>query len=196
MSFRIEQKILINKNQSIDLKIFLKKRSANEIYPKRIVKSLYFENTTNQMFVDSEEGIVPRKKIRIRYYPETESKFSIEKKISSIEGRFKVNKNIDKKLFDKYTQSGILDNQYGWCKPKIWVEYFREYFEINDVRVTYDTDIKYLDTNGNLIGKEKNSVFEIKTSIKKNLDELIIDFPYDRSRFSKYCNGINLFYKN
>ena len=100
------------------MKIFLKKRSANEIYPKRIVKSLYFENSTNQMFVDSEEGIVPRKKIRIRYYPETESKFSIEKKISSIEGRFKVNENIDKKLFDKYTQSGILDNQYGWCKPK------------------------------------------------------------------------------
>lgn len=196
MSFRIEQKILINKNQSIDLKIFLKKRSANEIYPKRIVKSLYFENSTNQMFVDSEEGIVPRKKIRIRYYPETESKFSIEKKISSIEGRFKVNKNIDKKLFEKYTLNGVLDDQYGWCKPKIWVEYFREYFEINDVRVTYDTDIKYLDTNGNLIGKEKNSVFEIKTSIKKNLDELIIDFPYDRSRFSKYCNGINLFYKN
>ena len=196
MSFRIEQKILINKNQSIDLKIFLKKRSANEIYPKRIVKSLYCENSTNQMFVDSEEGIVPRKKIRIRYYPETESKFSIEKKISSIEGRFKVNKNIDKKLFEKYTLNGVLDDQYGWCKPKIWVEYFREYFEINDVRVTYDTDIKYLDTNGNLIGKEKNSVFEIKTSIKKNLDELIIDFPYDRSRFSKYCNGINLFYKN
>ena len=57
-------------------------------------------------------------------------------------------------------------------------------------------NIKYLDTNGNLIGKEKNSVFEIKTSVEKNLDELVIDFPYDRSRFSKYCNGINLFYKN
>ena len=49
----------------------------------------------------------------------------------------------------------------------MWVEYFREYYQINDVRVTYDTDIKYLDTNGNLIGKDKNSVFEIKTSIKK-----------------------------
>jgi hypothetical protein len=196
MSFRIEQKILINNNQSIDLKIFLKKRSANEIYPKRMIRSLYFENSTNQMFIDSEEGIVPRKKIRIRYYPETVSKFSIEKKISSIEGRFKVNKNIDEELFEKYTLNGVLDDQYGWCKPKIWVEYFREYFEISGVRVTYDTDIKYKDINGNLIGKEKNSVFEIKTSIKKNLDELIIDFPYDRSRFSKYCNGINLCYKN
>ena len=38
---------------------------------------------------------------------------------------------------------------------------------------------------------------EIKSSMNlTNLDELIIDFPYDRSRFSKYCNGINLFYKN
>ena len=79
MSFRIEQKILINKNQSIDLKIFLK-RSAKEIYPKRIVKSLYFENSTNQMYVNSEEGVVPRKKIRIRYYPEKESKIFYRKK--------------------------------------------------------------------------------------------------------------------
>jgi len=29
-----------------------------------------------------------------------------------------------------------------------------------------------------------------KTSINKDIDELIIEFPLQRIRFSKYCNGI------
>ena len=33
-------------------------------------------------------------------------------------------------------------------------------------------------------------IVELKTSMKKNLDDLIRDFPFQRTRFSKYCNGV------
>ena len=45
------------------------------------------------MYRDSVEGSVPRKKIRIRNYPNTDDKnYYLETKISSIEGRFKTRK--------------------------------------------------------------------------------------------------------
>ena len=48
------------------------------------------------MFLDSEEGCVPRKKIRIRSYPMADKKTkNLEIKISSIEGRFKKQLNIN-----------------------------------------------------------------------------------------------------
>ena len=33
----------------------------------------------------------------------------------------------------------------------------------------------------------RDTIVEIKTSIKKNLDDLIELFPFQRMRFSKYC---------
>ena len=38
--------------------------------------------------------------------------------------------------------------------------------------------------------KDESSIVEIKTSIKKNLDELTEDFPFQKNRFSKYCNAV------
>jgi SPX domain protein involved in polyphosphate accumulation len=93
MSFRIEQKILIGKNQIIEFKNLYQKKNLKKLYPPRIIKSLYFENLNNNMYKDSVEGVVPRKKIRIRNYPnENEGKLYLEKKISSVEGRYKEKK--------------------------------------------------------------------------------------------------------
>ena len=38
---------------------------------------------------------------------------------------------------------GIFDNQYGACYPKIFVEYIREYYKFNDIRISIDKDISY-----------------------------------------------------
>ena len=93
MSFRIEEKLLFNPNQIFDLRKWLSKYEYSSLYPKRKIKSLYFENSVNQIFLDSEEGITPRKKIRIRNYPDNIDKnFFFEKKISSPDGRFKQKK--------------------------------------------------------------------------------------------------------
>ena len=94
MSFRIEEKILVNENDNFLVKKFLKLNSAKKLYNSRVVKSLYFDNNSFDMFQNSEEGIVPRKKIRIRSYPKFNNKFFLEIKISSVEGRFKKSNEI------------------------------------------------------------------------------------------------------
>ena len=143
------------------------------------------------MYTDSIEGLTPRKKIRIRNYPETgDNKQYLEIKISSVEGRFKTRKTIDKNKFDNIRERGILDSQYGLCKPCLYVIYEREYFKINDVRISIDNNISYKMYPKSIYKKDESSIVEIKTSIKKNLDELTEDFPFQKNRFSKYCNAV------
>ena len=93
MSFRIEKKIYIKKEQLIEFKNFLFQKNVREIYKPRKVESIYFDNCYNQIYFDSIEGLCPRKKIRIRNYPERKNKeYFLEHKISSVEGRYKKKK--------------------------------------------------------------------------------------------------------
>ena len=83
MSFRKEIKSILNRRNSFDFKKMIIKKGAIEIYPKRKISSLYFDNAKKQTHVDSEEGALPRKKIRIRTYPNDENiRYYLEKKIS------------------------------------------------------------------------------------------------------------------
>ena len=190
MSFRIEEKLLIGTDQILEFKDFLMSKSAKQIYHPRIIKSLYFENSHNEMYKDSMEGITPRKKIRVRNYPEDKnSTLYLEFKISSVEGRFKTRKIIDKENFRQIKKIGINDNQYGLCKPLINVVYRREYYQMKDTRISIDDDIKFSLYSGRNLGRERSSIVEIKASINKDLDDLVNDFPFQRIRFSKYCIG-------
>ncbi len=197
MSFRIEEKILVNENDNFLVKKFLKLNSAKKLYNSRVVKSLYFDNNSFDMFQNSEEGIVPRKKIRIRSYPKFNNKFFLEIKISSVEGRFKKSNEISDTQCLELIKNGIFDKQYGHCKPKIYVKYLREYYIMKNTRITYDKDIEYLNVQQRILGKENSSVLELKPNKDKNTDELFLDFPFSRIRYSKYCFGINKFqYRN
>ena len=98
MSFRIEQKLLINKSQIFDFKKWIDSRGYKKLFNDRKVNSLYFENMANSIFLDSEEGILPRKKLRVRNYPQDKiHEYFFENKISSLEGRFK-----EKKILVKF----------------------------------------------------------------------------------------------
>ena len=192
MSFRIEQKMAIDKNRLIDFKSFLVNKTAAQIYEPRKIQSLYFDNANYEMYNDSQEGLTPRKKVRVRNYPGTQDKnLYLEIKISSVEGRFKSRKIINKDKFNDLKTKGMLDAQYGLCKPVLYVKYSREYLKIKDVRISLDSNIKYSLFSGRSLGEDENLIVELKTSINKNLDELINEFPLQRIRFSKYCNGIN-----
>ena len=197
MSFRIEEKILVNENDNFLVKKFLKLNSAKKLYNSRVIKSLYFDNNSFDMFQNSEEGIVPRKKIRIRSYPKFNNKFFLEIKISSVEGRFKKSNEISDTQCLELIKNGIFDKQYGHCKPKIYVKYLREYYIMKNTRITYDKDIEYLNVQQRLLGKENSIVLELKPNKDQDLDELYLDFPFSRIRYSKYCFGVNkLQYRN
>ena len=97
MSFRFEEKYLTeNKNKSYLMK-YLDQFKFSKLYPKRTISSVYFDNFRKEMFLNSEEGLVPRKKLRIRKYPElNKDHYFLETKINSIEGKFKTSKFIKK----------------------------------------------------------------------------------------------------
>ena len=193
MSFRIEKKIFIKKEQLLEFKKFLFKKNINQIYKPRVVESIYFDNCDKNIYFDSLEGLSPRKKIRIRYYPEKKIKeYFLEYKISSVEGRFKKNNKISLDHFNYFLNFGIFDNSYGICKPNLVVAYTREYLRKDDVRITYDANINYNLFKKNIKKKDHNIIIELKTSINKNLDHLIKEFPIQEIRFSKYCNGIEI----
>jgi len=193
MTFRIEEKLYIRSENLIDFKKYLNDKRVKPIYHPRKIRSLYFDNLNFSMYSDSIEGLVPRKKIRVRNYPEEEDrKMYLEIKNSSVEGRFKSRKIIDNKLLDEYQNIGILDGQYGVCFPNFYVSYKREYSVLDDVRISIDTDISYEDYKTGLTHKDNKIIVEIKTSIKKDLDDLIKAFPFQRIRFSKYCFAVDI----
>ena len=63
MSFRIEEKLSIDRNKIVDFKILLVSKKAKKIYRPRKIESLYFKNINYGMYTDSIEGVRPRKKI-------------------------------------------------------------------------------------------------------------------------------------
>ena len=195
MSFRIEDKLYINENNVYDFKRYLENKLANKIYRPRIIESLYFDNQNFQIHNDSVEGVVPRKKIRIRKYPNNkDSSTYFEIKNSSVEGRFKTRRIIDAQKLKELISKGIFDNQYGLCLPKLYVTYSREYLLLKDVRISIDTNIIYRSFDTNFEVKDNRVIAELKTSIDKDLDELNKEFPIQRIRFSKYSFGAEKLY--
>ena len=195
MSFRIEEKLFIKKENLIEFKEFLNKKSVKQIYYPRVIESLYFDNINLDMYTDSKEGLTPRKKIRCRVYPDDkDKKIYLEVKNSSVEGRFKTRNILDVTEYKKKVTSGILDNQYGVCYPKLYVKYKRDYSIVDDVRISIDREIKYRDFKTNVEFYDENIIVELKTSYNKNLDKLMNDFPIQRIRFSKYCFAIEKLY--
>ena len=119
-NFRIENKYKVEIAKLDQLYKFLGDNSAKVLYPKRFIKSIYFDNQIYSSYHNSIEGIVPRKKIRVRTYSQidifdSENSFNQECKINSVEGRYKtVNENVD---HAKILKQGILDQDYGLMFP-------------------------------------------------------------------------------
>tara|TARA_B100000768_G_scaffold87674_1_gene82389 strand:- start:190 stop:783 length:594 start_codon:yes stop_codon:yes gene_type:complete len=197
MSFRIEKKLFIKSENLGDFRDKLISEGVKDLYKSRKVQSIYFDNNNKDMYNDSIEGLNPRKKIRVRNYPDSNDKnFLLENKISSIEGRFKVNKKISQNHFNHLKSVGIFDKKYGVCKPILNIIYDREYLIKENIRITLDTNILYNLYNNKRIKEDKNIIVELKTSINQNIDNLFEKFPFQEIRFSKYCNGIDLLNKN
>lgn len=194
MTFRIENKFILPKSKVFEFKNFLKINNFKILFPKRLVNSLYFDNSNLSMYLDSLEGTVPRKKIRIRTYSKhffhKENVYNLETKVSSVEGRFKTSSKI--KDINK-TLNGIFDKQYGPCKPILNVIYEREYFTNKVSRITIDQNIKYFKLIGKKISNfpklETNCVIENKSKYLSQ-NTIMEFFMFDNKRFSKYSNGI------
>ena len=63
MSFRIEEKLYLRPENLIDFKKYVFQNDAKNLYQPRKINSLYFDNLNLDMYSDSVEGLVPRKKL-------------------------------------------------------------------------------------------------------------------------------------
>jgi len=198
MSFRLEDKIILHISDRLKIKNIIKINTGIKLYPSRKISSIYFDNKYLDMFKDSEEGSLPRKKIRIRSYPEQKNNtFNLETKITSVEGKFKKSEKITDSQQKNFLINGIFDSSYGLCKKIVQVSYDREYWLVKGARITIDHNVNYENPiNQNNLVDNESLIIEIK-SIKNiiNVQNLLSNIlPLQKQRFSKYCEGINKIY--
>jgi hypothetical protein len=190
MSFRKEKKYKLSRVEFNTVKNSLLHRGMRQIHSGRSVNSLYFDTETYEMFHDSEEGLLPRKKVRIRWYGDI-SKANSEVKTSSVEGRFKTTKKANVQSFATIPRT-LFDSDYGVISPSILVSYFRQYFVFESIRFTFDSNIKYVDYRRSscVEYKEKERVMELKVDAEMSDDYMETILPFPTSRFSKYCRAL------
>ena len=191
MSFRLEEKIPATPYEIALLYQQLQQQGMQPLYPSRTIHSVYFDNAQQQILADSEEGCLPRRKTRIRHYPqEKDIAYQLEIKISSIEGRYKTSKTLSAAQRQEYLENGIYDVQYGLLIPQIAVEYTREYCQLDNIRLTFDRHIFYCDYRNDRKYHEAYQVLEIKNPEQENLSFIDNLIPARRHRFSKFSRAM------
>jgi SPX domain protein involved in polyphosphate accumulation len=194
MSYRKEHKFRLTTYEFNEFKNLLLLKGMKPLYSKRQVSSVYYDNNHFKMYHDSEEGVLPRKKIRIRLYND-EKKYTLEKKISSVEGRFKKSETIQSlRCLDSVLKLQPFDRMYGSLYPILLVSYERSYFSIDNLRLTLDMNITYegLKLQKKLFFSDPERVIEIKVPSDISNDYIEKIIPYSHSRFSKYSRGLQM----
>jgi len=190
MSFRKEKKFRLSKFELESLKHNLYNKGMQMLYPQRVINSLYYDTELNSMFNDSEEGIIPRKKVRIRWYDDIR-KANKEVKISGLEGRFKISGLFNIPSENLLPQS-LSDTSYGLISPSMFVSYTRQYFSFESMRITFDSHIQYSNHRQarSVFHKDSECVMEVKIGLEYSDDYIASRLPFSPSRFSKYCRGL------
>ena len=201
MAFRFEQKILISGSNSLLFKSWVIDNGGTKIHDDRTVTSIYFDNSALDLYTLSNEGSVPRKKIRLRCYDELNKIGELNRyeiKISAAEGRYKEISKIENS--NSILKYGILDKDYGICKPVVIVSYVRSYYKLFELRITIDKNIIYRKYNINIYktsyAKERNIIAEIKSDNINYANEIKNNCPFNFTRFSKYCRAIEHLFTN
>ena len=197
MSYRIENKYKIQINKLPDLYAWIYKNDGISLFPKRNIVSIYFDNSNLSLYSDSIEGVVPRKKIRLRTYGDPvnpDQEYNLEIKINSVEGRFKTSEKIKNHM--KFLKQGYYDNKYGLCHPIVQVKYTREYLKVFGIRITLDTHVKFKSFNRTkkYLNDDK-IILEVKTQNTKISNYIDEKFFFEKTRFSKYCNAVDVISK-
>ena len=195
MSFRNEEKLRVASSKIFNLKNWINENLGIILFPTRTINSIYFDNQDFSMYHHSIEGVVPRKKIRLRSYDKEfifTKNINKEIKISSVEGRYKISEKAKDPL--QIMRLGIYDQNYGLCLPVLNVTYKRSYYKIKNIRLTLDEKITYKRIINREVSKfstfDNYNIAELKFNSKKSINFVGQNFPFERARFSKYCRGI------
>jgi len=121
------------------------------------IRSLYFDDAFQSGLVDKREGTLLREKFRIRFYNMNDGFIRLEskqkhdyltKKESAKLTRAQVEDILDGDLWELYDtdqpllKSFYLKSRLRRLKPTVIVDYTREAYVFEDVRITFDKDIR------------------------------------------------------
>ena len=223
MSFNINNSQLRNERKFIffephsSIEKLLNSIGAKEIYSPRNINSIYFDTCFHRNFYEAIDGIMLRSKVRVRWYgeifnveiePQLESKNRINQhnyKITNKLESFKTKKLFNLIDFNKYVQNQkkrkdeinyYLNNLY----PNLFVSYIRSYYIFDNVRITLDTDLKFINlakvnlfSKKNLLCINKKKIIELKygDEFHKKATKITKTFNNRLNKFSKYQIGIS-----
>ena len=201
MSFRNEEKLRVVSSKIFNLKYWINENLGVVLFPTRTINSIYFDNQEFSMYHHSIEGVLPRKKIRLRNYDQEfifNRDANKEIKISSVEGRYKTSEKA--KNPSQIMNLGIFDQNYGLCLPVLNITYKRSYYKVKNIRLTLDEKITYRKVINREVSKlstpDNYNIVELKFNSEKSIDFVRQSFPFERARFSKYCRGIEFIRSN
>ena len=217
-TFRHEFKYVISYDEMLNLRSKLDKILTLDRDHPYMLRSLYFDTYDELDYNEKQDGMVNRKKIRIRIYDtkddwakiEIKAKYDIHQlkeslvisKIDAFElinGNYEVLNNYNNEFALKLYRL-LMDNGY---RPKVVIEYMRAAYvtELNN-RITFDYDIKksddiskfYSDSiNYITLSDPKEVVLEIKFDrfLEPYVSKILSNFISRSQSVSKYVLGRN-----
>lgn len=181
------------------LREIVSRKNLHSPFPPRRINSIYFDSPGLANFHESEEGSVPRKKVRFRWYGPS----GID--VNQLRGNIEIKKTFEnhreketiavKGLTWKELRTIVNKVVGGDLIPVLLVSYSRSYFSDSSklIRYTLDHQITYGSVlqNGILTGTtaETRCVLELKTTLAIDYTKETNQISDLRTRFSKYCEG-------
>lgn len=216
--YRKEKKFLINKQEHKKNIAWLEKIMVQDKHngiDGYNIRSLYFDTINDTDYEGKEMGLQVRRKIRLRCYDPKQDFAMLE--IKQKDGDYQLKRSLRLSKEDslelikgnyevllKYKEPFATEcyaiMQMHCYRPKAIVEYKRKAFiaKENEIRVTFDYDIKTNEINYNIFDEklvlnkafsETNTVLEIKYNgfLLSYIKELIARIDRGETSVSKYC---------
>ena len=184
-----------------------------------LIKSLYFDDRDSSSYYEKMDGVLYRKKYRIRMYNDVDTFIRLEKKMKHNNYTAKEQMLISKDIYSKILNGKVdeIDNPEGLLLefitnyknkglvPSVIVEYHRTAFTypISDVRITFDSNIQSSLYNYDLfntsyprynVDEPGKQVLEVKFNeiLPLHIANILNDIPVCREAVSKFaiCRSI------
>ena len=184
-----------------------------------LIKSLYFDDRDSSSYYEKMDGVLYRKKYRIRMYNDVDTFIRLEKKMKHNNYTAKEQMLISKDIYSKilYGKIDEIENPDGLLLefitnyknkglvPSVIVEYHRTAFTypISDVRITFDSNIQSSLYNYDLfntsypryiVDEPGKQVLEVKFNevLPLHIANILNDIPSCREAVSKFaiCRSI------
>ncbi len=222
--YRHELKFIISKKMSTVLKQRLNlimEVDKNAVNPSNTyyIRSLYFDDPNSSAYYEKLDGVLYRKKYRIRMYNNDESLIKLERKLKHNNMTSKDQVKISKDVCDSILKNNIdiinahsdlmkdflRDIKINGLKPSIIVDYERlaYTYQVSDVRITFDENLKSGLYNYDLFNTdsiaynildENEVVLEVKFNdiIPEHISMVLQTVPMYRQAVSKFarCRSI------